>query len=125
MFTVDTSEMRRLAADLGKISSRLLPEVDEALRESAGEAKGEMQAAFRGSRSFRGVASRVTFDRKVGVGSIEYEIGPERGGAGSLAHIAVDGGANGGGGTVDIDGPLAAQAAKVEKRLDGLLEELL
>ena len=57
---------------------------------------------------------------------IEAEIGPETGGAGSLAGFAYFGGVNGGGGTVpDPQGALDAEAPNVEKHLGALVAKAL
>lgn len=120
-FSVDASEFRRLGANLGKIPAKATREVEAVLKKGAVNIKREMQAAFEGSPHFRGVARHVSFDRK-GLG---FEVGPTQGGAGSLAGIAVDGGANGGGGSVDIDSLLPAEAAAVERFIGDVLDGLL
>lgn len=120
-----SDDLRRLELDLGKAAARVVPEVEKVLKRGAQDIKTGMQAAFNGSSHFRGAGRTVSYDRKGGFGSIGYEIGPTIGGAGSLAGVAVEGGANGGGGNVDIDTPSQAAAVVTEefiaKALDGLL----
>lgn len=122
---IDTSELRRLAVDLGKVPAAVIPEAEAVLKKGAQNLKTEMQAAFQESPHFKAVARAVSYDRVGGAREVGYEIGPTVGGAGSLAHIAVDGGANGGGASVDIDSLLPREAAAVEKYLGDILGDAL
>lgn len=126
---IDTSELRKLSADLGKIPGRVVPDVEAVLKKGANNLKDAMAAEFEGSPHFKRVAADVTYERKGFAREIEYEIGPEigrgSGHAGGLGGIAVDGGANGGGGTVKIDHLLEPEAVAVEKFLGDALEGLL
>lgn len=130
-FEIDTSELTRLSADLGKIPAKAVPEVESVLKKGAQVLKEGMQAEFDASDSFtrkrKGAPLRVTYERRGLLREIAYEIGPEvgAGGMGSLAHIAVDGGANGGGGTVKVDQLLEPEAAVIEKHITDVLGGLL
>lgn len=124
-FELDTSELRRLEGDLGRIPARAADEAEKVLKKAANSLKEEMTAAFESSDSFSGRGLRISYDRFGFASEIGYEIGPERGGAGSLAHIAVDGGANGGGGSVDIDHLLEPEAVKIGRFIGDILEDLL
>lgn len=126
MFDIDISELRALATDLGKIPTRLLPEVDAIAKRGAQNLKDHMTADLAASRSFRGAAGSVSYDSDYRPGVVQYEVGPDkarRGGA--LANIAYFGGANGGGGTVDIDAPLAAEEPRLTSAIAKLLDDLL
>lgn len=124
--TVDATEMVRFAADLGRVASTLLPKIDAVAKRGAENIKGEMASDAAGSRHFRGIAQTIDYDRDYGLGYVGYEVGPnrERGGQAPLAGVAYFGGANGGGGTLDIDGPLEREAPKFMKALDELLGDL-
>jgi hypothetical protein len=122
---IDTSELRTLTADLGRASGAVTAGADAVLKRGAQNVKVGMVDAFKRSTHFRQVAPAVSYDRLPGIGSITYEIGPTIGGAGSLAGIAVDGGARGGGGTVDVDSVLTGEAPNVERELGKLLGGLL
>ncbi len=124
-FTIDTSEVDRLAADLGSAAAGAIPQVEAVMKHGAQNVKTGMQAAFSKSRHFGRVAPTVSYDRKGFASSIGYEIGPTIGGSGSLAGLAVDGGANGGGGTVDVDQALTAEAPNIERELGKVLDGLL
>jgi hypothetical protein len=125
-FEIDTSELRRLAADLGRIPAKVVPDVEAVLKRGAQELKKTMQAEFEGSPHFKRVGAAVSYERRGFAREIAYEVGPEMGrGAGSLAGIAVDGGANGGGGSVKVDQLLEPEAVQVEKFLGKVLGDLL
>lgn len=125
-FEIDTSELRTLAADLGRIPARVVPEVEAVLKKGADQLKKGMQAEFEGSPHFKRVGAAVSYERRGFAREIAYEVGPEMGrGAGSLAGIAVDGGANGGGGSVKVDQLLEPEAKVVEKFLGDILEDVL
>lgn len=125
-FEIDTSELRKLSADLGKIPGKVVPDVESVLKKAAQNLKESMAAEFEGSPHFKRVGAAVSYERKGFAKEIAYEIGPEMGrGAGSLAGIAVDGGANGGGGSVKVDQLLEPEAAQIEKFLGDALEGVL
>jgi len=125
-FTLDTSELRKLQADLGKIPARLVPESEAVLKKAAQSLKEGMAAEFAKSPHFKRVGAAVSYERRGIFREIAYEIGPEMGrGAGSLAGIAVEGGANGGGGSVKIDGLLEPEAVQLEKHMLDVLGDML
>ena len=118
-FTIDTSEVDRLAADLGSAAAGAIPQVEAAMKHGAQNIKTGMQSAFSQSRHFGQVARDVSYDR-IGFGSatLGYEIGPTPDGdAGSRGGLAVEGGANGGGGTVDVQPALDAEAPRLEAEI--------
>lgn len=125
-FEIDTSELNRLSTDLGRIPGRVVPDVESVLKKGAQVLKEGMAAEFAGSPHFKRIAPAVSYERRGFAKEIAYEIGPEIGrGAGSLGGIAVDGGANGGGGSVKIDHLLEPEAVAIEKHLGNVLEGLL
>jgi hypothetical protein len=125
-FEIDTSELRKLSTDLGKIPGKAVAPVEAVLKKAAQVLKEGMAAEFEGSPHFKRVGAAVSYERRGFAREIAYEIGPEIGhGAGSLAGIAVEGGANGGGGSVKVDHLLEPEAAQIEKHLGQVLEGLL
>lgn len=125
-FEIDTSELNKLQADLGKIPAKAVPDAESVLKKAAQNLKGTMAAEFAKSPHFKRVGAAVSYERRGFAKEIAYEIGPEMGrGAGSLAGIAVEGGANGGGGSVNIDGLLEPEAAQIEKHMLDVLGGLL
>lgn len=123
---IDTSELRVLAAELGRVPARVMPDVESVLKKGANNLKGTLAAEFAKSRHFKRVGGAVSYERRGFAREVAYEIGPEVGrGAGSLGGVAVEGGANGGGGTVDVDHLLEPEAVATEKFLGDALEGLL
>lgn len=120
-----TDDLHRLEVSLGRAAARVVPESERALKRGAQGVKEKMADAFADSGSFRGAARSVSYDRKGVFGSIGFEIGPTVGGAGSLADIAVNGGANGGGGSVDIDTAVRGEVEATERFLGEILDGLL
>lgn len=151
--TMDTSELRALAADMRAVPEQLARHVYPVVERGALAVKEEIAANFEASTHFSSVARTVRYDittqSAFGTGSIEAEIGPmpstgsttlndDReaandadfttggGDASALAHIAIHGSPRGGGGNVpDPVIALDHEAPKFEKALGDLLEDLL
>lgn len=122
---VDVSELRKLATDLSSAPKLVKSEARGVVAKGALNIKNQMRDEVARSRHFR-FAHTISYDLKVSGDTIEAEIGPEPGGAGSLAGFAYFGGINGGGGTVpDPQGALDAEAPNVEKYLDALVAKVL
>ena len=122
---VDVSELRKLATDLSSAPKLVKSEARGVISKAALNIKTQMRDEVARSRHFR-FAHTISYDLRVSGDTIEAEIGPETGGAGSLAGFAYFGGVNGGGGTVpDPQGALDAEAPNVEKYLDALVAKAL
>lgn len=116
-------ELRAFAADLGKISSKALPETDEVLKKGAQNIKDDLVAEARGSTHFKGMAGSISYDSMYGIGHAKYEIGPDKGRrGGALGNIAYFGTSRGGG-TLDLEGPLARESPNLERELDKLVDK--
>jgi hypothetical protein len=117
--TVDVSDVLAAAAELGAKGAAAVDAIEPVMKRGAQNIKTEMQQIFGASKHFRSIARDVSYDR-IGLlsGTLGYEIGPTPDGdAGSLAGIAVEGGANGGGGTVDIQPALDHEAPRLEAEI--------
>lgn len=123
MADVEIEGLRELSADLSKISAEAAAKARPIIQKAALNIKTGMQDDARGSRHFRQIAPAISYDTEIGRDGITAEIGPakDRYGAASLANLAYFGGANGGGGTLDIDGPLNAEEPRLMKALDDFL----
>lgn len=117
-FTVDVSDVLATAAEFNAKGAAAVDAIEPVMKRAAQNIKTEMQQIFAKSPHFKRVAASVSYDR-IGLltGTLGYEIGPTIGGAGSLAGIATDGGANGGGGTVDIGPALDHEAVRLEAEI--------
>lgn len=113
--------LRELSAYLGRIASAALPEVDKIAKRGAQQIKNEMVSDAQSSTHFRSIARSISYDRATAAGQVAYEVGPDKSRGGSLGNIAYFGGANGGGGTLDIDAPLKAEEPRFMKALDDYL----
>ena len=116
MLEADFSDVLRTAAEIGAKGATVVNVLEPVMERSALNLKKGMAAEFAKHRHFRRVAGAVSYDR-IGyfTKTLGYEVGPEVGrGAGSLGGIAVEGGANGGGGTVDVDQVLEREAPRIE-----------
>lgn len=115
-------ELRAFAADLGKIASKALPDTDAVLKKGAQNIKDDLVADARGSKHFKGMAGSISYDSMYGIGHAKYEIGPDksrRGGAlGNIYYF----GTSRGGGTGDLEGPLAREAPNLERELNKLVD---
>lgn len=124
--SIDTSELQTLAADFGKASAGLLKDVDKVAKKAAQNIKDDLSAQAAASTHFRGMAGSISYERAYGLGSVGYEVGPDkdrRGGA--LGNIFFFGVPEGGGGTGDLDAPLAAEGPRFVKALSELAEDRL
>ena len=133
--SMDTSELRGLAADLTRAGSGVADKVRPVVHRGANNIARQMREEMGASRSFKGVAGSISYDmtgsggRMVfGVGVIEAAIGPVTGPGGvpgDLAHIAYFGTSRGGGTVPEPQGALDAEAPKFEQALADVLEGLL
>jgi len=118
--------LRSFAAELGKVASGALDDVDKVVKRGAQNLKDEYARDAESSSHFSSVAPSISYDRHYGIGSVGYDVGPDKGRAGgALANIFYFGSPRGGGGTGDLDGPLDREAPRMMKALDDLLGGLL
>lgn len=138
--TIDTSEVRTLAADMRAVDSRLARHVIPVVEKGAHNIKADMRSAASASRHFK-IAQSISYDMAHPAGAIEAEVGPTLGGAGSLAGIAYFGGSGwsgrknpgkgwqqgpGGGRTVeDPQAALDREAPKFERALADIAAEMV
>ena len=120
--SVDAGELRTLSFDLARIPDKVQKGVRPVVVKGAMQVRDKMRKDMRESPSFKGNARNISYDLKVDGGGVEAEIGPK---PTWLAHIAYFGGANGGGGTVDILGPLGEEVEPFTSALGDLLEGVL
>lgn len=126
-FTVDVSDVLATAAELGAKGAAAERAIEPVMKRAAQNIKTNMASEFARSKHFRAIARDVSYDR-IGflTGTLGYEIGPTpTHDAGSLAGIAVEGGANGGGGTVDLQPAVDAEAPELEREISAALGRLL
>lgn len=113
-------DLRAFSADLGRVAGKVVKDVDPVLKKGAQNIKDDLRAGASGS-DFKGIIPSLSYDPVGGVGSLGYEIGPDkarRGGAlGNIAYF----GTSRGGGTLDLEGPLERERPNLERELDGLM----
>ena len=122
-FSMDLSDVTRLAANLGKIAGSSVKDVDAVMKKGAQNVKDEMVADVRGSTHFKGMAGSISYDSAPGIGGVRYEVGPDksrRGGAlGNIYYF----GTSRGGGSGDLEKPLRSESPRLEKALGDLADE--
>lgn len=123
-FTVDTSDLKRVATNLGKVAGSLIPDVDAVVKKGANNIKEELAADARGSTHFKGMAGSISYDSKYGIGEVAYEIGPDKGRAGGALGNIYYFGTSRGGGSGNLEGPLNNEAPRLEKALGDILGEI-
>lgn len=123
---VDVSQLVGLADDLARLGATAVERVDPVVKKAANNVKDDLVADAAGSEHFKGIAGTITYDRAYRIGYVGYEVGPDRdrGGQAPLADVAYNGGANGGGGTLDLDGPAEREAPRLMKALSDVLGKL-
>lgn len=142
---IDAKELQTLSQDLGRASSRVLPEVEKVVFKGAMNVKKGMQQALQESDWFKPLARSVDFDINVTPNEVSAEVGPKHGPgeSGNLANIAYFGSSVGvyrggpkwkqevgrgpgkGGGTVDFMRPLDEERPKFEKAIGDVLKNVL
>lgn len=120
--SVDVTELRNLAVDMARIPDKVQRGVRPVVAKGAIEVRNKMRADMRESPSFAGVANTISYELSVDGGGVEAQIGPS---PTSLTNIAYFGGSNGGGGTVDILGPLGEEVDPFVENLGKLFEGIL
>ncbi|WDF32248.1 hypothetical protein PTW37_10215 [Arthrobacter agilis] len=122
-FYIDSSEIRVLEQNLGKVSGDVLKRTDEVLKKGAQNVKEELTADAATSRHFRALASAMSYDSDYRPGQAAYEVGPDKnrrgGGLGNVYYF----GTSRGGGTGDIDKPLRTEGPELEQNLGDLAEQ--
>lgn len=117
-------ELRKFAQDLGRIAHQALPDTDAVMKKGAQNIKNDLideanSSPLIGSR----MARSISYDSMYGIGHAKYEIGPDksrRGGAlGNIYYF----GTSRGGGTGDLEGPLAREAPNIERELNKLVDK--
>lgn len=98
--TFDTSEVDEYVADLRRVPGELARHLVPVVKRAAQNIKVAQQADFRGSgnRAIAGIAGKVAYDEPSHTGgTIETEVGVDKGSHGNLGNIAVYGTWKGGG----------------------------
>lgn len=84
-FSIDTSQVRSLTADLGKVAGRTVPAVRAVLEKAALNVKNDLkaQANASGIAEAKALARFIDYDMR----GLSAEIGPRTGGPGSFAFL--------------------------------------
>lgn len=144
---IDDSELRTLIQRLDGVPRAALKAAEAAAKRGVQNIKNDLVNEARGSKHFRQVANSISYDERSTLRGVEYELGPDKervvsrvssrtapavrrvplkkaeGTAGNLAHIAYFGGANGGGNSLDFDGPIQREMPRLEKHLGDALRD--
>ncbi|MBF6672442.1 HK97 gp10 family phage protein [Glutamicibacter sp. FBE19] len=116
-------ELRAFAADLGKIASKALPDVDSVLKRGAQNIKDDLVSEAERSRTLgANLARSISYDSMYGIGHAKYEIGPDKSRPGGPLGNIYYFGTSRGGGTGDLDGPLDRETPNLERELGKLVD---
>lgn len=129
--TIDTSEVRAYAKDLGRFPAELSRHAVPALKKGAQNIKKTMHADMQKSASFGHLASAITYDEPTATGDgYEVEIGPVKKHTGQKkaprhgANIAYFGTYKGGGTVRDPRAALEEEIPNFEREVDKLVDGL-
>lgn len=120
----DMGEVRALATDLGKTSKGVEREADKILERGALGVKNAMVEDARSSHQghARAFAGSISYDRRYRVGTMAYEIGPDKdrrqGALGNLLYFGSKNNAP----TLDIEAGLIAEEPKLMSEMGKMLE---
>lgn len=124
--SVGSADLTSLIAALAKAPDEATEAARGVLQKGALNIKNALNQQASESLHFKGMAGSVTYETEIRRHSITAEIGPDkdrRGGA--LGNLFFFGGANGGGGTGDLDAPLREEEPRMVKFLDAAMGKLL
>lgn len=128
-FSIDSSEVGALAADMRKAPDVLAKDVRGVVTKGAVNIKNHQRDAAKRSKHFKGFARSITFDVHggmiFGTAVIEAEIGPVKGKPGSLANIAYFGTSRGGGTVEDPSVALDDEEPRFISALEKIMGNLL
>ncbi|QRQ79174.1 hypothetical protein [Glutamicibacter protophormiae] len=114
-------ELRKFAADLGKVAGKAVDDIEPVMKKGAQNIKEDLQSQVEGT-SWQGLRNAISYDRIGGIGSLGYEIGPDKGRrGGGLGNLWYFGGSRGGG-YGDLEGPLAAETPNLERELGRVVD---
>lgn len=114
-----------LAADLLRASSKAQRESEAVVKKAAQNLKDQLNGQFAASKHYKAAAGSVTYDMIPSFGSWSAEVGPDKARrSGAIANIAFFGGSRGGK-SLDLDGPVRAEAARFQSELSKLAAGLL
>ena len=122
---IDTTEVRKVAADATRMPGELSRWLRPAVSRGALNIKRAMQQDLEqsGNAGIRAVARSISYDLIDGDHTIEAEIGPDKP-SGALANIAYFGTSRGGGHTRDPIEPLNEEAEAFQKAVADIVGEL-
>lgn len=122
---IDTTEVRQIAADAGRLPGELSRWLRPAVSRGALTIKRAMQADLEqsGNAGIRAVARSISYDITDTGTTVEAEIGPDKP-SGALANIAYFGTSRGGGHTRDPIEPLTEEAEAFRKAIAEIVEDL-
>lgn len=90
--SIDSSELDRLAADLGAAPAKASTNIRKAVQVTAQLVRDDWREPWQGSATVPGAARSISYDTKGVTGSgVSAEIGPELGGQGSLVGLFEEG----------------------------------
>lgn len=123
--TVDTSEVNRVIADIGRMPSRAVKEGRAVTEKGALNIKNQMRDESTGHPTFPAFPHSITYDIHYGVGSMEAEIGPDKDlPQGALGNILYFGTSNNGP-VLDPESAMRAEEPRFVKALGLMADDLL
>lgn len=116
-------DLMRFAADLGKVAGEAVPKVDMVLKKGAQNIKNDLVEGAKDSYLLGArMANSITYDPIGGVGSLGYEIGPDKSRQGGPLGNIFYFGTSRGGGQGDLEGPLERETPNLERELGKVVD---
>lgn len=122
----DGGQFRRLALDIAEEMRTVPQEVRKEIVKGAKNVQDDLNGQAAASKHFKGMAGSVTYEMKGNAHFSEAEVGPDKGRTGgALGNIFFFGGANGGGGTGDLDGALRREEPRLTAAVSDIFRSVL
>lgn len=126
MVRMESSQVRELAADLGRVPAKSVPAVDQVMKRGANNVKRDMRRHAEGHPTFPHFPRSISYDRVPSEDErITYEIGPDKdrmqGALGNLLYFGSSNNAP----VLDIEHGLRDEAPRLERHLGEVAAGLL
>jgi hypothetical protein len=119
------NELRQLEREFYGYGKAVSKAVKPIFKRAAQNIKRDWQENLRESRYWRAIAATVSYEDLSNGMNVDFAVGPELGGAGSLAHISMGYTSRGGGSRIDPIDLIAEESQLIDRHVDQVLLKVM